>query len=125
MWICLTDSFVSVVQDGNDLNRMVVRGRRKEHLQALFPEREILLTPDADYVARILVTREEFASLVNRRITEITYDNFKGSVADPALHDLYADFWSLHRRYQENGGQRDRSGHFAWGPGDIQFTPKV
>jgi hypothetical protein len=30
----------------------------------------------------------------------IDYTNFKNSVQDDQLHDLYSDFWTLHYRYQ-------------------------
>ena len=80
MWICFDDAFVSAVQDRADLNRLVVRGRRKEHLQALFPNQEIILTPDADYVARVFVTREEFASVVNQRVAQLMLDKLGHSV---------------------------------------------
>jgi len=58
MWVAMRDSFVSTVQDRNDPNTLVVRGRKAEHLKRLFPDREIVITPDADYVARVLVPRD-------------------------------------------------------------------
>jgi hypothetical protein len=45
MWIAMSDSFVSTVQDRNDPNTLVVRGRKAEHLKRLFPDREIVITP--------------------------------------------------------------------------------
>ena len=56
MWICLNDAFVSAVQDRNDPSRLIVRGRKKGHLQSLFSGREILLTREADYAAQVSVT---------------------------------------------------------------------
>ncbi len=32
---------------------------------------------------------------------QIDYGNFKDSIADDDLHDLYADVWLLHSRYQQ------------------------
>ena len=120
MWIAMTDTFVSAVQDRNDPSRLVVRARKAEHLERLFPDREVTITPEADYVARVLVPRDEFVKVMARRIEEIGYDNFKASVDDERLHDLYADFWSLHRRYQEQDRRPDRSGHLGWGEGDLE-----
>jgi hypothetical protein len=37
VWIAMTDSFVSAVQDRNDPSRLVVRARKAEHLERLFP----------------------------------------------------------------------------------------
>jgi hypothetical protein len=95
----MSDSFVSTVQDRNDPNTLVVRGRKAEHLKRLFPDREVVITPHADYMARVLVPRDEFVRVIAKRIEEIGYDNFKDGVHDERLHNLYADFWSLHRRY--------------------------
>jgi Txe/YoeB family toxin of Txe-Axe toxin-antitoxin module len=120
MWIAMSDSFVSTVQDRNDPNTLVVRGRKAEHLKRLFPDREIVITPKADYVARVLVPRDEFVRVIAKRLQEISYDNFKDSVDDERLHKLYADFWSLHRRYQEENRRPDRSRHLAWDEGDLE-----
>jgi hypothetical protein len=35
------------------------------------------------------------------RVETIDYGNFKDSVSDPKLHNLYEHFWFLHRRYQD------------------------
>ena len=78
----------------------MVRGRKAEHLRRLFPDREVVITPNADYVARVFVSRDEFVRVIAKRIEEISSDNFKDSVDDERLHGLYADFWSLLRRYQ-------------------------
>ena len=48
------------------------------------------------------------------------FDNFKDSVDDERLHGLYADFWSLHRRYQEEDRRPDRCRHLAWDKGDLE-----
>ena len=106
MWVCFSDAFVSAVQDRKDRNRLIVRRRKEGHLHTLFPSREILLTPEADYAARVFPTRAEFASVVNERIAQFRYENFKASVTDSDLHNLYADFWLLHRQYQEMARRR-------------------
>src|ERR671921_69751 len=79
MWLCMNDSFVSAVQDHSDPTRLVVRARRKEHLNRLFPNHEVIVTPNRDYAARVFVSREEFARVVTERIGGIDYDNFKDS----------------------------------------------
>jgi hypothetical protein len=103
MWICMENCFVSAVQDRNDPNGLVVRARSEEHLTRLFPTKAIAITPEADYAARVFVTKAEFAAVVSERITAISYPNFKNSVRDHRLHQLYSDFWSLHWRYQKEG----------------------
>lgn len=49
------------------------------------------------------MTKTQFAELLARRVSEINYPNFKNSVREDGLHDLYADFWDLHWSYQESG----------------------
>ncbi|WP_114944804.1 hypothetical protein [Microvirga calopogonii] len=105
MWICYNDAFVSAVQHRDDPSRLCVRARKKEHLQRLFPAAEIMEIPSRDYACRVLVSKQEFAELVTRRINEIDYPNFKDSVRDDGLHDLYADFWELHWAYQQHSNQ--------------------
>jgi hypothetical protein len=104
MWICCNDSFVSAVQDYHDPNRLCVRARKREHLQRLFPNAEIIKVPNTDYACRVFVSKKEFADLVTQRIEEIDYPNFKDSVQEPGLHDLYASFWQLHYRFQQRKG---------------------
>lgn len=119
MWICFNDSFISAVQDRNDPDNLCVRARNRDHLAVLFPNEEIVEMPGTDYACRVFVNKAVLAELLIRRITEIDYTNFKASVADSRLGDLYAGFWEDHRGYQEEI-QRERRRHFSWGPGDVE-----
>ena len=121
MWICMSDGFVSAVQDHDDPSRLAVRARKREHLERLFPGHEIVTTPDRDYAARVFVSREEFAKVVAERIANIGYDNFKDSVADRRLHDLYLDFWTLHWRYQNEAKAPGLARQPSWGSGDPEL----
>ena len=109
MWVCLREGFVSAVQDRYDPGRLVVRARNPEHLKTLFPDDEIVLTPDADYAARVFIRREEFVRVVTQRISEIDYPNFKDSVTDRDLHMLYEEFWMLHFQYQAELSSHSRT----------------
>ena len=102
MWICMENCFVSAVQDRNDPNGLAVRARSQEHLTQLFPTKAIAITPEADYAARVFATKAEFAAVVTERIRAISYPNFKNSVRDHRLHQLYSEFWMLHWRYQKD-----------------------
>ena len=99
MWICLNNAFVSAVDDGN--GDLKIRARNRSHLEMLFPGREIVTTKRTDYAYRVFVTKEEFVKVISDRIASIDYGNFKNSVKDRELHDLYADFWQLHYSYQQ------------------------
>ena len=98
MWICFNDGFVSAVEDWNDKNRLRVRARKREHLE--FLNKHIQEDRGSDYKFRCFIDKESFAELVKQRILDIDYGNFKNSVKDDNLHDLYSDFWQLHYMYQ-------------------------
>jgi hypothetical protein len=103
MWFCFNDGFLSVVADKHDPARLLVRARRKKDLLNVFgPHIEIVKNAGTDYRWRTFVDRKMFAALVASRIESIDYPNFKNSVPDRDLHDLYMDFWNLHHRYQSH-----------------------
>lgn len=104
MWICFREGFVSAVQNRDNPEDLVVRARNLRHLEALFPYHEIVMSPDADYACRVHVSKIEFGGLVTRKSAAINYSNFKTSVLDRRLHQLYAEFWHLHLRYQWTSG---------------------
>lgn len=108
MWICLNDAFVSAVQDEARPGGLKVRARRREHLVRLFPGHKVHRSLGTDYEWRVFVSRDEFAALLAGRAAGINYDNFKDSVEDDDLHDLYARFWALHLDYQTAVNTRGR-----------------
>ncbi len=101
MWICQNNSFISAVQHRDNPDQLVIRARRKEHLQTLFPDKDITVGGSTDYNYRVFVTKTELAEKISSSIMNIDYPNFKDSVEDHDLHNLYSDFWSLHRRFQK------------------------
>lgn len=101
MWFCFNDGFVSVVQDKLGIDELVVRARRPEILDELFPGREITILNHSDYKYRLYCSKQELASVVQNRIFDINYTNFKDSVDDSDLQDLYSNFWVGHYRYQK------------------------
>ncbi|MEO8660739.1 MAG: hypothetical protein ABI693_19875 [Bryobacteraceae bacterium] len=106
MWLCFNDGFVSVVSDKEDHTRLLVRARRRRDLLNLLgADMELVENARADYRWRAVVDRKVFSALVSARVEAIDYPNFKNSVADRDLHDLYMDFWGLHRRYQDREKQ--------------------
>jgi hypothetical protein len=101
MWICLNDGFFSVVRDMDRPDGLMVRSRRWDHIGRAFPTQSILTTPYADYRWRTFMHQDVFADFMVKRIRTINYFNFKDSVGERRLGDLYADFWQLHWRYQD------------------------
>ncbi len=101
-WLCLNDSFVSIIAHRKNQQLLVVRARRKEHLINLLGDSiDITITPERDYKYRTTVERRSFAQIVASRIEQIDYGNFKDSVGDEDLHKMYERFWSLHRQFQQ------------------------
>jgi hypothetical protein len=78
----------------------MIRARRRDILQNLFPNEYVIEGGSTDYQYRVVVSKAVFGDVVSKRISEISYPNFKDSVEDHELHELYEKFWSLHRRYQ-------------------------
>lgn len=100
MWISLNDGFFSVVRDRDRTDGLMVRSRRRDHFGRAFPTQQILTTPHADYRWRTFMHQDALANFMVDRIRMIDYCNFKDSVGECRLHDLYADFWQLHHAYQ-------------------------
>ena len=106
MWFCLTNGFVSVVEDRDDASLLLIRARRKKDLvNVLGGNAEIFEDSEAEYRWRSFIGREAFKAIVSRRIDAIDYPNFKDSVVEDELHDLYMEFWRLHRSYQKSDPQ--------------------
>jgi hypothetical protein len=100
MWIAFNDGFISAVQDRKEKDGLVIRARRREHLERIFPKLEIFTGLGTDYKYRIFIKKTEFATLLAERAGEIDYTNFKSSVEDEDLHRLYNRFWRLHYEFQ-------------------------
>ena len=59
MWLITTQGFYSVVAHRRDPDKLIVRGRVREDLEALreqIPELRVFSDPDADYRWRAVVT---------------------------------------------------------------------
>ena len=100
MWFCFNNGFVSAVENRDDEDGLVVRARRREHLEDNFPDNKIVVGGSTDYNYRIFISKKEFAEIVKDRIMGIDYSNFKNSVEDDDLYDLYSKFWTLHYKFQ-------------------------
>ena len=123
MWIFTKHGFFSAVcarrgSGGHgqpvDPDRMMVRARVMDHLEALkkqFPdlldECEILTSVGTDYPFRLFVSKSDWARVLARLAEETDYDNFKSEVArhlgragvdyEHALHEV----WSVMHRLQK------------------------
>ncbi|MCC7068518.1 MAG: hypothetical protein IT523_08695 [Burkholderiales bacterium] len=103
MWICLNDSFLSIVDKDCAEDELLVRARRDGDIERVFPDAIVSVLPGTDYRCRARIKRTEVAAAVAKRIVEIDYDNFKDGVRDRALHDAYLGVWSTLGRLQPGG----------------------
>ena len=99
----MNDGFISAVENAFNPDNVLVRARKIEHLENIFPERadEIYTVPNSDYAVRIDILKAEFAKVVTNRILNINYNNFKNSVVDGELHDMYLNVWHLGYQMQK------------------------
>lgn len=100
MWICGSDYFLSVVDDGQVDGCLVVRARRKGDIEKIFPDADVKTLRGRDYQFRAHIEQETVAQAIHNQVMNIDYDNFKNSVEDDKLHDAYAGFWQLHSKLQ-------------------------
>lgn len=104
MWIAMNDAFVSIVEDRNNKNQVVVRARVAGDLEDLFPEHKskIIETEDSDYRFRLFLDRQFVSKVIQYRIMDIDYDNFKNSVKEKWRKDAYMGIWSVMYKVQEH-----------------------
>jgi hypothetical protein len=78
-----------------------VRARKRKHLQRLLGDRvEIAETPKADYRWRTRVSRDELSLILEQCCNNLDYDNFKKSVSERDLREMYTQWWGDHHAMQ-------------------------
>jgi hypothetical protein len=102
MWIALNDSFLSIVANTNDTETLLVRARRKGDIEAVFPKADVIVGGGTDYGFRAFIPRLAVANAIADRVERINYGNFKASVKNRTLHDVYLGMWVLLRKMQES-----------------------
>lgn len=101
MWLFLNNAFLSVVDKSKVRGCLCVRARVKGDIEQIFPNAKVEMTPSNDYLFRADIPREQVASAIAEQITNIGYNNFKGSTKNRARHDAYTDVWHAMFRYQQ------------------------
>lgn len=123
MWLFTKYGFYSAVcaRQGNggdcepiDVDTIMVRARRKEHLTALqarfadlLGEQEIREYVGTDYAYRWFVPKDTWTTVVTELTRELDYSNFKSEMArhlgragaeyEDALHDVWSVMYRLQR----------------------------
>lgn len=100
MWIFTNKGFISVVADRATPEVLIIRGRNKKQVKALFPEENILDSPTADYCCRVIMTKSKFRGWMDRQIVGLDYPNFKNSIIDDIYHDVCSRIWGIMMDYQ-------------------------
>ena len=94
MWLFTTKGFISVVEDYERPDNLLVRGRFKGDIPQIFPGVKETYTRNRDYRYRASLPRETVAARFAELITKIDYPNFKD--ACPAnRHDINASVWGM------------------------------
>ena len=80
MWIFTNKGFLSIVEDRDDPERLLVRARYEGDIERHFGGTvEVLELEDSDYRFRAFVPREEVRTVIDRELFSLDYGNFKNS----------------------------------------------
>jgi len=113
MWVFLNDAWLSIVEDREDEEQLLVRSRRSGDVARTFGVEEFQ-DLKADYWYRAHIPRDQVAGAIAREVLRIDYPNFKNSVKDDTLHAAYSKVWTVGFNLQANesikGKQRRRLG---------------
>ena len=103
MWTILNNAFLSIVENREDSNELLVRSRVNGDIEKIFPKANVFQDKLADYKYRSFINRKEVASAIYNEIMKIDYDNFKNSVpkTDSERLSAYGDVWSVLLKLQK------------------------
>ena len=96
MWIALNNSFLSIVENLDNSDELLVRARVKGDIENVFPEAQTFEDQSADYRYRAFLKRQLVAAVIADKVSSINYGNFKSSIykSEYRRHDAYLKVWS-------------------------------
>lgn len=100
MWLCLPDSFLSIVSKDCQPDELLVRARVAGHIEAVFPHAKVTQSSHTDYQFRAVVKRDDVAAALALHVYSMDYGNFKNEVKNRRLHDAFAAIWGVMARLQ-------------------------
>lgn len=106
MWIMSPRGFVSIVRKDCPPDHLLVRARRRQDLEALFPGANIIEGAGTDYQFRAAIPEAEVVGVISRELLELDYDNHKNATQDHDLHSAYSAVWSVMARMQDGKPHR-------------------
>lgn len=95
MWVFLNNSFLSIVDKAPDISKLVVRARVEGHIEAVFPDAEVIRDASGDYLFRAFIDRQAVADAMYQAVNGIQYNNFKNSIRDNRYHDACSRVWGV------------------------------
>lgn len=103
MWIFMNDAMLSIVEDRDNPDRLLVRARLRGDIKKVFPKAKMFMDLKADYIYRAYIPRVEVAAAIASRIDAIDYGNFKDSIAkkEKTRKDWYSSVWQVGFNIQE------------------------
>ena len=103
MWVILNKTFMSIVENRDNKNELLVRSRVKGDIEKIFPDAEVIENNDADYLFRAFLPRSQVSEAIKKEVDMIDYDNFKNSVPKSDIKRLnsYMNVWNNLRHLQD------------------------
>ena len=96
MWVCLRDSFLSIVKKDCKDDELLVRARRAGDIERVFGKRaKVTRSTDSDYLYRAVISKTLVLDALIAEIDGIDYENFKNEVLDHELHLAYIRVWNV------------------------------
>lgn len=101
MWLFGKNNFLSIVKDKDNPNRLLVRGRLRGDIEAMFPEAEVIEGAGTDYLFRAFVDRTTVVNAVADTVSNIDYTNFKNA-NNKSRQEHLMDAWQVMRDVQRD-----------------------
>ena len=102
MWVFLNNSFLSIVENRNNKEELLVRSRVRGDLDKIFPNSNIFEMENSDYKYRSYIKKIEVSEKIREIVININYDNFKNSISksEDQRHSSYLNGWNEMRKLQ-------------------------
>ena len=102
MWVFLNNSFLSIVENRNNKEELLVRSRVRGDIDKIFPNSNIFEMENSDYKYRSYIKKIEVSEKIREIVTNINYDNFKNSISksEDQRHSSYLNVWNEMRKLQ-------------------------
>jgi hypothetical protein len=103
MWIFRNDAMLSIVEDWDNPEMLLVRARNAGDITNVFPNAEEIQMKRSDYAFRAWIPRDEVAAVMYESVMQINYPNFKDSInrSDMSRLRAYHNVWRDMLEYQE------------------------